>query len=65
MGQEMYTYIGSIDEGWQNSEVYDLFVDNEENIFIAGFSQDMDSEYPTYWKKSVKLMFYKMARLLV
>ena len=26
--------IGSIDEGWQNSEVYDLFVDNEENIFF-------------------------------
>ena len=46
--------IGSIDEGWQNSEVYDLFVDNEENIFIAGFSQDMDSEYPTYWKNCEK-----------
>ena len=46
--------IGSIDEGWQNSEVYDLFVDNEENIFVAGFSQDMDSEYPTYWKNCEK-----------
>ena len=46
--------IGSIDEGWQNSEVYDLFVDSQENIFMAGFSQDMDSEYPTYWKNCEK-----------
>ena len=39
--------IGSVDDGWQNSEVFDLFVDEEENIYLAGFSQDMNSEYPT------------------
>ena len=46
--------IGSIDNGWQNCEVFDLFVDNEENVFLGGFSQDMDSEYPTYWKNCEK-----------
>ena len=34
--------IGSVDDGWQNSDVFDLFVDEEENIYLAGFSQDMD-----------------------
>tara|TARA_A100001015_G_scaffold219570_1_gene247030 strand:+ start:34078 stop:34947 length:870 start_codon:yes stop_codon:yes gene_type:complete len=46
--------IGSVDDGWQNSEVFDLFVDGEENIYLAGFSQDMNSEYPTYWKNCQK-----------
>ena len=46
--------IGSVDDGWQNSDVFDLFVDEEENIYLAGFSQDMDSEYPTYWKNCQK-----------
>ena len=46
--------IGSIDNGWQNSEIFDLFVDDQENIYLAGLSQDIDSEYPTYWKNCVK-----------
>ena len=46
--------IGSVDDGWQNSDVFDLFVDEEENIYLAGFSQDMDFEYPTYWKNCQK-----------
>ena len=46
--------IGSIDEGWQNCDVFDMFVDSEENIYLAGFSQDMDGEYPTYWKNGQK-----------
>ena len=46
--------IGSVDDGWQNSDVFDLFVDEEENIYLAGFSQDMDYEYPTYWKNCQK-----------
>ena len=46
--------IGSVDDGWQNSDIFDLFVDEEENIYLAGFSQDMDFEYPTYWKNCQK-----------
>ena len=53
-GSRSTCQIGSIDEGWQNSEVFDLFVDSQENIFLAGFSQDMDYEYPTYWKNCEK-----------
>ena len=53
-GSRSTCQIGSLDDGWQNSEVFDLFVDNQENIFMAGFSQDMDSEYPTYWKNCEK-----------
>ena len=53
-GSRSTCQIGSLDDGWQNSDVFDLFVDNQENIFMAGFSQDMDSEYPTYWKNCEK-----------
>ena len=53
-GSRSTCQIGSLDNGWQNSDVFDLFVDNQENIFMAGFSQDMDSEYPTYWKNCEK-----------
>mgnify|MGYP001468751843 FL=1 len=31
-----------------------MFVDVEENVFLAGFSQDMEGEYPTYWKNGQK-----------
>lgn len=48
--------IGSLEDGWQNCDVFDLFVDNEENVFLGGFSQDMDSEYPTYWKNCEKFV---------
>ena len=53
-GSRSTCHIGSVDEGWQNSEVFDLFVDSQDNIFLAGFSQDMDNEYPTYWKNCEK-----------
>ena len=53
-GSRSTCQIGSLDDGWQSSEVFDLFVDNQENIFMAGFFQDMDSEYPTYWKNCEK-----------
>ena len=48
-GQRITANIGSVDDGWQNSEVFDMHVDDQENVYLAGFSQDMDSEYPTYW----------------
>ena len=35
-GSRSTCQIGSIDAGWQNSEVFDLFVDSQENIFLAG-----------------------------
>jgi hypothetical protein len=53
-GQRKTGNIGSIDEGWQNSEVFDMLVDDKENVYLAGFSQDMDAEYPTYWKNGQK-----------
>ena len=31
-----------------------MFVDDQENVYLAGFSQDMDLEYPTYWKNEKK-----------
>ena len=63
-GSRSTCQMGSIDEGWQNSEVFDLFVDSQENIFLAGFSQDIDYEYPTYWK-IVRKEFSKMVKFLV
>ncbi|MDA8924240.1 hypothetical protein N9I41_04515, partial [Flavobacteriaceae bacterium] len=48
--------IGSVDDGWQNSEVFDMIVDDQENVYLAGFSQDMDFEYPTYWKNGNKYL---------
>ena len=53
-GQRKTGNIGSLDDGWQNSEVFDMFVDDQENVYLAGFSQDMDLEYPTYWKNEKK-----------
>ena len=53
-GQRKTANIGSVDDGWQNSEVFDMFVDDQENVYLAGFSQNMDGEYPTYWKNGAK-----------
>ena len=40
--------------GWQNNEVFDMFVDDQENVYLVGFSQDMDGEYPIYSKNEEK-----------
>lgn len=53
-GQRKTANIGSINDGWQSSEVFDMFVDDQENVYLAGFSQNMEAEYPTYWKNGEK-----------
>ena len=53
-GQRKIGDIGSVLDGWQSSEVFDIYVDDQENVYLAGFSRDMDAEYPTYWKNGEK-----------
>ncbi len=48
--------IGNVNDGWQGSEVYSMFVDDNEDIYLGGYSQDMDAEYPTYWKNCEKII---------
>ena len=48
--------IGNVDDGWQGSEVYSMFVDDNDDIYLGGYSQDMDAERPTYWKNCEKIM---------
>ena len=55
-GQRKTGNVGSVNEGWQNSEVFDMLVDDQENVYLAGFSQDMDTEYLTYWKNGKKYL---------
>ena len=33
-----------------------MLVDDNEDIYLGGFSQDMDAERPTYWKNCEKIM---------
>ena len=53
-GQRKISNIGSVDDGWQNSEVFDMFVDDQENVYLAGYAQNMEAEFPTYWKNGEK-----------
>lgn len=33
-----------------------MLVDDQENLYLAGFSQVMGAEYPTYWKNGEKYL---------
>ena len=53
-GQRKTANIGSINDGWQSSEVFDMFVDDQENVYLAGYALNMEAEFPTYWKNGEK-----------
>ena len=54
-GRRKTANIGSIDDGWQSADVFDMFVDEQENVYLAGYAQNMEAEFPTYWKNGVKI----------
>jgi|TARA_B110000881_G_C18512865_1_gene483238 hypothetical protein len=48
--------IGSVDDGWQGSDVFSMFVDDNDDVYLGGFSQDMNAERPTIWKNCEKIL---------
>ncbi len=55
-GKRTSCNIGNVNDGWQGSDVFSMFIDDNEDIYLGGFSQDMDAERPTYWKNCEKIM---------
>ena len=45
--------IGSVSNGWQNSGVHGLTLDGN-TVYQAGWTMNMDGQYPTYWKNQTK-----------
>jgi hypothetical protein len=45
--------IGSVNQGWQNSGVHGLALDGN-TVYQAGWTMNMDGQYPTYWKNETK-----------
>ena len=48
--------IGNVDDGWQGSDVFSMFIDDNDDVYLGGFSQDMNAEYPTIWKNCEKIL---------
>jgi len=52
--QRTLCQVGSISAGWQNSHVFGLDVDVNNNVYQAGFTTNFDGQYPTYWRNQQK-----------
>ena len=48
--------IGNVDDGWQGSDIFSMFIDDNDDVYLGGFSQDMTAEYPTIWKNCEKIL---------
>ena len=51
--QRKVANIGSVNQGWQNSGVHGLALDGN-TVYQAGWTMNMDGQYPTYWKNQTK-----------
>ena len=51
--QRQICNIGGVNQGWQNSGVHGLALHGN-TVYQAGWTMNMDGQYPTYWKNKTK-----------